>query len=289
MNLLISGVWQNAGEYVKEIETLGHDVVFIQREEDDLPCGYDWVEGTICNGLFLHHPINRFPNLKYIQLTSAGFDRVDMAYIRHHNITIYNAKGVYTIPMAEYAVTAVLSLYKKRDIFSKQQEKHEWRKIREIRELSGKRVAIIGNGEAGQACGRLFMAFGCEVTWVNRTIQETERNDRIVGLEQIDQIIADVDVVIVTIALTDETRGLVKARKIRPDAVLVNISRSGTVDLEGALCHMVLDVFENEPLEENDPLWNKATITPHNAFIGEGNATRLSTLIMGNLRQGVGA
>lgn len=51
-------------------------------------------------------------NLKYIQLTSAGYDRVPLDYIKNHNIDIYNARGVYSIPMAEYAVASVLQLYK---------------------------------------------------------------------------------------------------------------------------------------------------------------------------------
>ena len=113
MNLLITGAWTGAKDYIEQIENEGHAVVFLQYEKDDLPCAYEWVEGVICNGLFLTHSIEKFVNLKYIQLTSAGFDRVPMEYVAEHNIEIHNARGVYSIPMAEFAVAGVLQLYKK--------------------------------------------------------------------------------------------------------------------------------------------------------------------------------
>ena len=76
MNLLITGAWKQAKEYIPLIESKGHQVRFLQYEKDELPCEYEWVEGIIGNGIFLSHPIERFSNLRYIQLTSAGFDRV---------------------------------------------------------------------------------------------------------------------------------------------------------------------------------------------------------------------
>ena len=95
MNLLVTGAWQGAKDGIEQLKMLGHQVQFLQFEKDELPCSYEWVEGVICNGLFLSHPIERFTHLKYIQLTSAGFDRVDMQYVKRHNIEIHNARGVY--------------------------------------------------------------------------------------------------------------------------------------------------------------------------------------------------
>lgn len=82
MNLLVTGAWQGAKDGIEQLKMLGHQVQFLQFEKDELPCSYEWVEGVICNGLFLSHPIERFTHLKYIQLTSAGFDRVDMQYVK---------------------------------------------------------------------------------------------------------------------------------------------------------------------------------------------------------------
>ena len=108
MNLLITGAWQDARAQIPALEKMGHSVKFLQYEKDALPCGYDWAEGIVCNGLFLHHPIEKFENLTYIQLTSAGFDRVPMDYVREKGIEIHNARGVYSVPMAEFALAGVL-------------------------------------------------------------------------------------------------------------------------------------------------------------------------------------
>ena len=124
MNLLITGAWQQAKQYIEKIEEQGHSVRFLQYEKDALPCEYAWVEGIICNGLFVHHPIEKFTNLKYIQLTSAGFDRVPMDYVQEREIEIHNARGVYSVPMAEYALSGVLQLYKQAKFFHKNQQAH---------------------------------------------------------------------------------------------------------------------------------------------------------------------
>ena len=125
MNLLITGAWTS--KYIDEIEEEGHKVLFMQQEKDKLPCAYDWPEGIICNGLFLHHPLSRFTNLRYIQLTSAGLDRVPMQEILKRKIEIHSARGVYSVPMAEFAVAGVLDLYKNMDRFRDQQKNHACR------------------------------------------------------------------------------------------------------------------------------------------------------------------
>ena len=135
MNLLVTGAWQGAKDGIEQLKMLGHQVQFLQFEKDELPCSYEWVEGVICNGLFLSHPIERFTHLKYIQLTSAGFDRVDMQYVKRHNIEIHNARGVYSIPMAEFAIFGVLELYKQGKFFQQNQVEKQWEKRRNLSEL----------------------------------------------------------------------------------------------------------------------------------------------------------
>ena len=285
MHLLLTGAWNEAEAHIPQLQKLGHEIVFLQQEADPLPCDPAWVEGTICNGLFLHHSIEVFPNLRFIQLTSVGFDRVPLDYVRAKGIEIHNARGVYSVPMAEFAIAGVLSIYKDLPRFQRQQDAHVWQKNRDLRELAGKRVVIVGCGDVGTECAKRFQAFGCRVTGVNRTVKELRYFDRIVSLDALSREIKTADVLIVTLALTEETRGLVKASQMKPDAVLVNISRGPVVDLNGLGCAAVLDVFAEEPLDPQSPLWDaeKVMITPHNSFVGEGNASRLSELILNNL------
>ena len=113
MNLLVTGAFACTESDLNQLRECGHEVIFMQQEKSPLPCDASWVEGVICNGIFLSHPIEQFANLRFIQLTSAGFDRVPMDYIKEHGIEIHNAGGVYSIPMAEFAICGVLNCINK--------------------------------------------------------------------------------------------------------------------------------------------------------------------------------
>lgn len=294
MNLLITGAWQQAAQYIPIIEKSGHKVLYMQFETDELPCAYDWADGVIANGLFLTHPIEKFTNLRYIQLTSAGYDRAPMDYIKNHNIQINNARGVYSIPMAESAICGVLQLYKKVREFQHNQQEHIWEKQRDILELSGKTVMIVGCGSVGNECAKRFNVFGCNVIGVDMLVREDANYTRIVSTDRMDEFLPKTDVIVLTLPLSDETRYFMDEQRfclVKDGAVLVNIARGAVVDTDAIinhisrLCGAVLDVFENEPLEKGNLLWDieNVIITPHNSFVGENNGDRLAKIIIQNL------
>ena len=294
MSLLVTGAWADAKAHFSELEAMGHTVNFLQFEKDNLPCEYAWVEGIICNGLFLSHPIERFTNLRYIQLTSAGFDRVDMDYVQAHEIEIRNARGVYSIPMAEFALCGVLQLYKQAAFFRENQKRHIWEKHRGLQELSGKRVLIVGCGSVGSECAKRFAAFGCEVIGVDLFPREDSLYSEILPLSQLDNALSTADVIVLTLPLTEQTKHLMNEERfslLKSTAVLVNIARGAIIDTEALLNHIdnlggaVLDVFEDEPLSEDSPLWDKQNIilTPHNSFVGDGTGERIIEIIYHNL------
>lgn len=297
MNLLITGAWQDAGANIPKLREMGHAVAFLQYEKDPLPCGYDWVEGVVCNGLFLHHPIEKFENLRYIQLTSAGFDRIPMDYVKAHGMEIHNARGVYSVPMAEYALAGVLQLYKQMDFFRENQKRHAWEKHRGLLELAGKQVCILGCGSVGAECAKRFSAFGCHVTGVATSRREQPFFDSVVPVAELAAVLPGADVLVLTVPLTEDTRHLMDdemLKKLKPGAVLVNIARGAVVDTRaltealqtGRLHGAVLDVFEEEPLNETSPLWDLENVimTPHNSFVGDGVKSRLIALILSHLR-----
>jgi len=294
MNILITGAWPEAKKYISFIESQGHHVSFMQNESDSLPCEYYWVEGIIGNGIFLSHSIEKFTNLQYIQLTSAGFDRIPMDFVSSRNIVTNNARGVYSIPMAEYAVAGVLNLYKEQRSFLEKQRKHIWEKNRTIKEIYGQHVCIVGCGSVGTECAKRFAAFGSIVIGIDPYIKEQIYFDRIYNLDLIKVQLSQSDVVILTLPLTKDTYhmfDMAMFEAMKPEAVFVNIARGALVDTE-ALIHClrnklagaILDVFEEEPLKDS-VLWDmdKVIITPHNSFVGSGNNERLSKLIISNL------
>lgn len=297
MKLLITGAWKCTDEQLNNVKKLAHTVVFMQNEKDELPCLYEEVEGVICNGLFLYHDIKKFKNLKYIQLTSAGFDRVPMDYVESHGIKIYNARGVYSIPMAEFAISGVLQLYKQSKFFYENQKNCVWEKRRDLLELNGKSVCIIGAGNVGTECAKRFKAFGCKVVGVDLFPKEDENYEIVYPLESLDDVLSKSDVVVLTLPLTEKTKGLINKNrfdKMKDNAVLVNIARGLVVEekalldaLENKLLGAVVDVFESEPLPNDNPLWKKENviITPHNSFVGDGNNERLNKVVLGNLSE----
>lgn len=290
MKLLITGALPCAQQIATQLEALGHETVFLQNERDPLPCPEQEIEGVICNGLFLSHPIEQFTRLRYIQLTSAGFDRVPMDYVREHGIKINNARGVYSIPMAEFAVCGVLQLYKQSRFFARNQALHRWEKHRELCELFGKTVCVIGCGSVGTECAKRFAAFGCQVIGADLYPHEDACYQKIVPLGQLDEILPTADVVILTLPLTGESRHLMnenRLSRLKSRAILVNIARGGVVDTDALLSVLpniggaVLDVFEEEPLPPDSPLWDmdNVIITPHNSFVGDGNVERIQNNI----------
>lgn len=296
MNLLITGAWQGAKEHIPELESMGHSVAFLQQEKDQLPCEAAWVEGMVCNGLFLHHSIEGFPNLRFIQLTSAGFDRVDMRYAAEHGIEVHNARGVYSIPMAEYAVSGVLQLYKEARFFAGNQHARRWEKHRGLKELFGKTVLILGCGSVGTECAKRYSAFGCRVIGCDIAPREDAAYEAMLPLLRLDELLPEADVLVLTVPLTPETERIMDRCRLGllpESAVLVNISRGKALDEEalieqlsaGGLSGAVLDVFETEPLEEDSPLWSmdNVILTPHNSFVGEGNGERMWNVIGRNL------
>ncbi|MDO4893880.1 MAG: NAD(P)-dependent oxidoreductase [Eubacteriales bacterium] len=294
MNLLVTGAWSDGKNCITELEAMGHTVVFMQYEKDELPCSYEWVEGVVCNGLFLSHPIEKFTNLRYIQLTSAGFDRVDMDYVKAHGIEIHNARGVYSIPMAEFALSGVLQLYKQAAFFRENQKLHLWEKHRGLLELAGKKVLVVGCGSVGNECAKRFAAFGCEVTGVDLYPREDGFYSKVLPLDKLDDTLITADIVVLTLPLSEQTRHLMNDNKLsllKDGAVLVNIARGAIVDTEALINHIdrlggaVLDVFEEDPLIDNCQLWDKPNVilTPHNSFVGEGNGERLRENISTNL------
>lgn len=296
MNLLLTGAFRYANEQIEYIKSLGHQVTFVQDERIKLDFDVSGIEGVVCNGLFLYTPIEEFKSLKFIQLTSAGFDRVPMRYVKEHNIKIFNARGVYSVPMAEFALCGILQLVKQSGFFYDNQKLSLWEKSRTLGELSGKTAVIIGAGNIGGEVAKRLSAFDVNVIGVDITDEPRPHFDKVELFSNIDEQLKTADVVVLTLPLTEETRGMFDRAKfelMKDSAVFVNIARGAIVnenDMINALNNnkiagAVLDVFETEPLSKESPLWsmNNVIVTPHNSFVGENNNKRMFEVIIRNL------
>lgn len=296
MNILLTGAFPYTEGQIRKIKALGYETIFIQDERGLLGIDSAQIDAVVCNGLFLYHDIASFSRLKYIQLTSAGLDRVPVDYINEHGIALYNARGVYSIPMAEWIILKTLELYKHSGAFYRAQEQKSWNKDRSLLELYGKTVCIVGAGSIGLEAAKRFSAFGAQVLAVDAYPVQSEYFGRLYHPKELCTALSQSDIAVLTLPLTEQTKHLFNRdifEQMKTGCILVNVSRGAVVKeedlvnalLSGKLSGAALDVFEEEPLKKESPLWNmeRVIVTPHNSFISDNTPQRLYDLIYTNL------
>ncbi|MDV2582159.1 NAD(P)-dependent oxidoreductase [Alkalibacillus haloalkaliphilus] len=296
MNLLITGAFKHTDDQIGKLKELGFKIIYVQEEREELDIEVGDIDAVVCNNLFLYNDIRKFKNLKFIQVTSAGLDRVPIDYINKHGIELYNAKDVYSIPMAEWVVLKVLEIYKKSKQLYQNQINKTWEKQRDIQELNGKTAVIIGYGNVGFEITKRLKAFGVNLIGVARSTQKPSEVDEYYNIEHIDKAIIKSDIIISTLPLTDETRDLINDEKIslmKDKSILINVSRGGVIDEKALIDSLnknkflgvALDVFNSEPLPTESPLWSfdEVIISPHNSFISDQTNERLYGQLINNL------
>ncbi len=295
MDLLVTGALKLTEEEFSKLEKIAGNVTFLPDERFETNIDVSIFEAVICNSLFMKNNIEKFYSLKYIQLTSAGTDRVPMDKITEKGISLHTARGVYSIPMAEWVMCKALEHAKKSSFFSENQKNSKWEKNRTLTELYGKNVCIAGFGSIGAECGKRFHAFGCNVTAVDIFPVESEYVSEYVNVSMLKEAVSKADFIVLTLPLSTMTKGLFSKEilgTMKEGSLLINVARGGLIDenalvsvLKQGKIHAALDVFEEEPLCENSPLWSlpNVSISPHNSFVSDGNDKRLKDLIFENL------
>ena len=294
MKAIVTGALQPTSDDLAALERLGLEITLHPDERAPVPHPEDY-EVAVCNNLFGFHSIDTFSNLKYIQLTAAGMDRVPLDRIRSRGIALYSAAGVYSIPMSEFALWGVLELYKQGRFFAENQKLRRWEKHRGLRELAGRTVLIAGCGSVGRECARRFSAFGCHCLGLATTGRQQEYFEAVHPMDRLAELVPLADILVLALPLTEQTRHLLDGAmlaRMKAGSILVNLSRGAIVDtdallnaLNGPLSGAVVDVFETEPLPEESPLWDAENLilTPHNSFVGEHNHTRMMETVIRNL------
>jgi len=216
------------------------------------------------------------PQLKWLQSTFAGVDALMKEELRQDYL-LTNIRGVFGPLMSEYVLGHIIALERRYADYQKQQQHKVWQS-HSYRSLQGKRMLILGTGSIGQHLAGVASAFGISVTGISRSGQRVAGFQQTYPLDQLSRQLPDADYIVSALPDTPQTRHLFNENTfscMKPNAVLINIGRGSAVDQEqlvaalnkGRPGHAVLDVFQQEPLPEEDPLWYhpKVTVTPHNA------------------------
>ena len=231
----------------------------------------------------LGHAWPKADKLRWIHATSAGVDAVLIPEVRESDVVLTNAQGIFNRSIAEYVLGAILMWVKDFHGSLRLQQKHQW-KHRDTGRALGERVLVVGAGAIGREIARVTAAIGMEVHGIAREGRDSDPDFRAVhGNDALHEQLSLADHVVVAAPLTSGTRGMFDARAfeaMRESALFINIGRGPIVctdDLVGALrrkriAGAALDVFEEEPLPPEHPLWamDNVLITAHMAgdFIG---------------------
>ncbi|HET7800678.1 MAG TPA: 2-hydroxyacid dehydrogenase [Humibacillus xanthopallidus] len=229
-------------------------------------------------------------SLEVVQIQSAGYEGfVDGL---PEGVALCNAAGVHDASTAELALTLTLASIREIPEFVAAQRDSHWPPLTLHRALADRRVLVLGYGNIGRAVVRRFLPFEVSVTAVaSRARAGDDLVDTVHGIDELPELAAQADVLVVIVPLTDATRGLVDADLLArlPDgALVVNVARGPVVDTDDLLAECVsgrlraaLDVTDPEPLPEDHPLWSTpgVLITPHVGGATEAMRPRALELI----------
>jgi phosphoglycerate dehydrogenase-like enzyme len=236
----------------------------------------------------------RAPRLRWIHVPWAGVNSLmALDALRRSDIVITNSSGVMSDAVADHVMTCILALSRDLPAQIRAQARGEWIDYEvespRRRILRGRTVGILGYGAIGRAVAVRARGFGMRAIAMRRdTSTVPPELDRLYGPDEMGDLLAAADMVVVALPLNDSTQGSIgraQFERMRPDACFINIARGAIVregELiealnEGIVAKAALDVFEKEPLPADSPLWHmeNVLVTPHVAggHVGFWDAT----------------
>jgi phosphoglycerate dehydrogenase-like enzyme len=242
------------------------------------------------------------PGLRFVQATAAGAGqqvrRAELTADELQRVAISSASGVHAVPLAEWSIFGLLAFAKGLPRLRRDAAERRWDHY-PTAELRGQTLLVIGVGAIGLEVARLASAFGMRVVGVKRNVSEVLPHvDSLHPPDQLQELVGDAHAIVVTLPLTDETRGLIDREtvdRMRDGAVFVNVGRGKVVDEEalidalrsGKLAGAALDVTAEEPLPPESPLWEleNVIISPHTAALSLHENERIVELFAENLRR----
>ena len=246
---------------------------------------------TECEVVFGHLPeIARTSSaLKWICTPFAGVDQfLKPGAFANPEAMLSNSSGAYGVTISEHVIMMLLDILRRQPEYRRIVANHEWKRDLLIRSIKDSRITLLGTGDIGLETARRLKAFlpAC-INGVNRSGQNPDNCfDRILTQDAWEQILPETDVLIISLPGTKESFHMVGERQLSllPDgAVIINVGRGSVIDQETLIRELKsgrlqagLDVFEKEPLEKDNPVWElpNLLITPHTA----GNMTLAHTV-----------
>ena len=241
------------------------------------------------------HVVRDAPRLKWIQALGTGVDNIIDLPSLGKEVLVTNVRGIHGAPVSEATIAYMLSLARDLPRASVAHDKGQWERWPAAL-LAGKTVGILGVGLIAEYLAPICKALHMTVIGISGSPREAKGFDRMAHRDDFVKIVPELDFLVALAPLTAETRGIVGAKvfaAMKPTAYLVNVARGGVVDepaliaaLEsGEIAGAALDVFAQEPLPANSPLWRtkNVTIFSHLGGYSQGYEDRAMPTIAGNM------
>jgi len=235
----------------------------------------------------------KMPNLKILQVPNAGYD--DALEFLRPGITLCNGRGIHDDSTAELAVGLTIASLRGFATFVRDQDKGEWVN-KNYDSINDRKIGIVGFGSIGSTIARMLSGFSVEIVAFTQS-----GRDNTIAITDLDKHLPSLDVVILILPLTKESKHLFDARRLalmKDGALLVNVARGPIVDTDALVKELNsgritagLDVTDPEPLPKGHPLWSAkgVLISPHvggNSSAFEKRARRLIESQLNLLAQG---
>lgn len=283
-------------EKMNRIRQLGYEILYVHENEIEVNKTTEDADVLVCYNPFSRLDLRKMKQLKLIQLSSIGIDQVPLEYIQDSGIILSNNRGGYSIPIGEWIVMKILEMLKNSRGLYLQQQNKLWRIDTNILELYGKTIGFVGTGTIAHEAAKRLQGFDATLLGVNTKGTQTAYFQHCYPIEELDEMLAKCDIVVLTIPYTGGTHHLINQKRIeamREGVYFINVSRGSIVEQEaliralesGKIRAAALDVFEEEPLPPENPLWDldNVMITPHNSWVSEMRNERRFMIIYENL------
>lgn len=285
-------------EKMKAVTDLGYELVYVNENEISITDEISDADVLVCYNPFERLDISKLKQLRWIQLSSIGIDQLPKQKVKEQSILVTNNRSGYSIPMGEWIVMKILELLKNSKDFYNKQNERKWQIDTSILELYNKTICFVGTGSIASEAAKRLQGFDANIIGINTSGKKVEYFKCCYPMTELNSALAKSDVVVLSIPYTKETHHLISESNLslfKTGACLVNISR-GSVIKETALIESLrngnlrgaaLDVFEEEPLSKDNPLWDldNVIITPHNSWVSEMRNDRRYNIIYENLKR----
>lgn len=271
------------------------DIAFISRDVTGLSTKHDVKPAT----REAYDTLLGAASLRWVHVHSAGADRPVYQSLLARGVAVTTSSGANAAVVAQTAVAGLLALTRRLPQLLDAQRERRWAPLiggRPPADLMNQTAVVVGWGPIGQHLGAVLSVLGLSVVVARTSATPAGPGLRTVSYEQLGDVLPEADWLILACPLTDRTRHLIDAAalaRLRPTARLINVSRGEVVDepamiaalRDGRLGGAFLDVFLNEPLPADSPLWTlpEVIVTPHSAGVSDGNAARTQAMFLDNL------